>query len=750
MRHLGSILLGVQALSSVVAGTSLAAKTPTETTVLIETRVGSERIEQQGAAAGFIDGWGEHLITGVPLVHLIEQQLSRSAGEGGGLLARIEEATAQVRQLKLAIHGEWKSIIDLLKPIHDEFDEYRLVLAQDPETRNRAVNATMLLALAYHGRGSDEQATELVTEIVRDFPEQQITIETTRGPEFFKFYEGILNAWRKRDRVPFQVEVGQSAGCAIYVNESKIGVSPRAETKVVPGRYRVFVDCGTRRSRVREFEVSTGTSEKIDVALDSALHTSKDRVVLVFRDENDREQNEVRYASEIGKKLNAARVVTLGLAIDKGSNTPQLVGRVIDVDAAVPVASHLLKVPAGAPPAASKARELGVRLRTKQESGGDSAAERDRVLLGRTIRALKAGDKTGAAQIAAGGTPLDFSSRSDFAWQILGLAYCSVGNADGATRAWQHLSEIQSFEAKRAVQQACLDNSVALPSVPSLLALAEDDMKVARYTSARRAAIATAVRIGPRGNQSYDEHLVPPQAWRIVGIASCAMGLGEGGTQSLGHLDIAARAQVVEACREQHIELPFVPLATASAQQLLSEERFEFMMGDFHGGARFGSKAAEKGSKDATPILAAAYCLDRDKRAEDVWKRLTDSDTSRGDVAALCDLNKAHQGEAAPARQVGEIWSQLINYTALPSFYDRSKAQMEVAKKARAAALASGDSAVAWFVAGYSACNAREPELAHEGWTQLHDRPLLRSMVEFTCEHYGIPLSGSSAMSGAR
>jgi len=334
-------------------------------TILVEVRVGPGQVEQQRAVEAFVEGWGAGIVTGSKLVRLVDSQVSRSAGPSGGLLARVTAALEQVQRQQLARRGNWRAMVNLLKPIRDELPDYTRVVATDPETRHAAFQAMVLLALAYHGSSRSDEEAELVGEIVRSFRDKPITEEVTRGPEFYNVLTTAKKVDEKQRTATLLVEERPN-GCTIFVDEVKIGTSPKADVHVAPGRHYVFVDCGTKQSRVVDANVAGDTIVRVDVEFDGAIETAGDHVALVFASEQARHARANAYAARLGRALHARRVVTVGAEIDARLGVPALVGRIISSSNEVQVASHSIAVPAGAVASPATARELAARLRLKE------------------------------------------------------------------------------------------------------------------------------------------------------------------------------------------------------------------------------------------------------------------------------------------------------------------------------------------------------------------------------------------------
>lgn len=467
---------------------SVAASTGPEA-ILLEVRVGPTAVEQQGAVGGFLDGWGGRILSGADLEHAIEERMSTPAGDTGGLLARLASALAEIRQRRYAVRGNWHPIIELLRPLHDDLQHNVRSLAIDRETRGATVKALMLLAVAYEGIHDNEQATNILNQVVRDFPDQKVSVETARGPESYRLYEAAAAAAARKRRVKLLVEA-QPGGCSVFVNEVRVGSSPRAEASVVPGRYRVFVDCGSgRHSRVWPVSVSESASIRVDVPSDNALDASGDRVALVFHSERERALNEIAFASQIGHALGVRRVVTLGLDANAHNGGPALIARLIDPDQGQ-IASHSIAVPTGTPPPLTITRELGTRLREKQTAvmaagGGEQHRAKGHYygvdgtltieqMLALSEQYFKQAKYKAASRYAY---PAARELASAKAWEIIATAQCYLSSGPIATNAMAHLSA----PVRHHIQVLCGRMGTVVPTVDEAAASPERLLEHARF-----------------------------------------------------------------------------------------------------------------------------------------------------------------------------------------------------------------------------------------------------------------------------
>jgi hypothetical protein len=344
-------------------------------TVLVESRVGARHPQEESIVGGFVDGWGSGITHGEPLVRLIERHVSRSAGVRGGLLSRVKAVRDDIDSRKLARRGDWDAIVALLEPLHRALPEYLGSIATEAKTRDAVFEMLALLAKSYHADHRTEDANRIITEILIAFPDKVVS-EDMWGPAFARFYSAAASAFQHLRRHKLVIIGGASSPpCTVYVNEFRVGPSPRVEAQVPSGNHRVFIDCGGgRQSRVTELGVSGETVARVDFEFDSALDAEGTHAALGYRTIRERDANEVRFASRLGRALRAKRVVTVGVIPAEG-NLPALVGRVIDPTSESVLVAHVMTL-ADKLPTLAEAQELGEKLRSKHSSRGTIVASK--------------------------------------------------------------------------------------------------------------------------------------------------------------------------------------------------------------------------------------------------------------------------------------------------------------------------------------------------------------------------------------
>ena len=121
-----------------------------------------------------------------------------------------------------------------------------------------------------------------------------------------------------RARQPRELSVdSEPSGCAVRVNGVKLGETPLELRELLPGRYRVQVECEpARRGRVHIADVSSASSGLfVDVRFDRSIET---RPLLQLRYSDPSQERAHRYAdaAQIGKVVPANAIVLLSKAAD--------------------------------------------------------------------------------------------------------------------------------------------------------------------------------------------------------------------------------------------------------------------------------------------------------------------------------------------------------------------------------------------------------------------------------------------------
>lgn len=196
--------------------------------------------------------------------------------------------------------------------------------------REQVQRALIVLALSYHRLGNVPEATTLMGEVIRSFPEASIS-RSAHGPEAFELYESVLRELKSAPRGKLRIRTSDPK-TTIFVNERYADTGEFRGNDLNPGVYRVYVQLGALKGRTYRVPVPAGrdVTTVIDWGFDQAIRITKDWTGLLFPTAVSRSKFEVEYAARIGRHTRARSVVVIGLDTIRGR--PMLVGSLISVD----------------------------------------------------------------------------------------------------------------------------------------------------------------------------------------------------------------------------------------------------------------------------------------------------------------------------------------------------------------------------------------------------------------------------------
>lgn len=239
-------------------------------------------------------------------------------------------------------------------------------LAGSDRGRDAAMRALVGLALSYKRIGPSEKATEAMAELIRSFPDREISY-ADYGPEPRELYRRVRRSLEEEGKGGLAIAV-DDAETVVFVNERYVGVGSVTVPDLFRGTYRVYLQQGTRRGRVHRVAVEAGppTSLSVSWRFDAALSTDHGVAALIFDDAEQRRAEEARQAVRIGRALDAASVAVLGFREVAGQR--HVVGQVYFVDTSKEARSASVSLDPVAP-SADRLRALGRYL-----AGDESAA----------------------------------------------------------------------------------------------------------------------------------------------------------------------------------------------------------------------------------------------------------------------------------------------------------------------------------------------------------------------------------------
>ncbi len=237
-------------------------------------------------------------------------------------------------------------------------------LSKNQPLRDQALRAHLGLALAHQRLGHAEDATAVMAEFARSFPDREIS-RAQYGPEPAELAKKVRAELDQRGRGALKIKV-DDATAVIFLNERYLGVGEASVLDLYAGKYRVYVQRGTSAGRVHEIDVVPGSEQtvKISWALDAALKTAP-FTGLAF--DGDAARDEAALASNLALALDAPRVVVV--SIREFDKRRSLWGAVLDPASGKSSRSGALALEP-VKPGADKIRELGRYL-----TGGEASPD---------------------------------------------------------------------------------------------------------------------------------------------------------------------------------------------------------------------------------------------------------------------------------------------------------------------------------------------------------------------------------------
>lgn len=263
------------------------------------------------------------------------------------------------------VEGNFSLAINELERGLDALEKAPATLAVSSDKRDVQLRGLVGLSLAYKRAGKSTEATRAMTELLRSFPDKEIS-HSEYGPEPREFYDKVKKDLSGQGLGSLKVTV-DGADTVVFVNERYVGVGDVTLDDLYPGRYRVFVQQGTRHGRVHDVTVEAKQETRLSVTwgLDAALRSRP--AALIFGSEDERNGNQGAYAIRVGRALGSRSVAVLGIQ-DVGGRRA-VVGTLYSIDSSKPIRTGTVAIEP-AEPGPDKLRALAKFL------AGDETAKR--------------------------------------------------------------------------------------------------------------------------------------------------------------------------------------------------------------------------------------------------------------------------------------------------------------------------------------------------------------------------------------
>ncbi len=255
-----------------------------------------------------------------------EAQVSRPAISAQGLPADFAEQIE--RGHRAWISGSFDQAVSILGPLVDAAHANSGAFAKNPGVRERLQKAMVALALSQQRRGDPSAARETFAELLRSFPDAQVT-KGTYGPDAAQVFDQTKKELAAAPRGRLLVKLANESA-EVFINE-RLERKGTTVKELTAGEYRVIVQLGERQSRTHVIAIKAKeeVTLTVDLAFDAAVHSSPAWTGFEFENAADREKSEATYAASLAKSVGGAGVVVVGF--DQVRGRPAIIGSLVSL-----------------------------------------------------------------------------------------------------------------------------------------------------------------------------------------------------------------------------------------------------------------------------------------------------------------------------------------------------------------------------------------------------------------------------------
>lgn len=267
---------------------------------------------------------------------------------------------------KQSVTGDWKLAVAELARGVDLLLSAPVSMAQRQDLRDLLFAGLVALARAEARLGASEEATRWMAELLRTFPERELS-RAKYPPDVHKLYREVQDQLASDGLGRLTVKT--DSGVMVFVNERFVGLGEVDLGALPSGVYRVYLQRGDRRGRLHRVDVGSASDETLAIrwTLDGALRTDGGRVRFEFDGETERAELEAASTVEVARAVNASTVAVVGIREHDGRRA--IIGSVLSMETGKSLRSAVIAVEPVAP-SDEKIRALGRFL------AGDTEAAR--------------------------------------------------------------------------------------------------------------------------------------------------------------------------------------------------------------------------------------------------------------------------------------------------------------------------------------------------------------------------------------
>jgi hypothetical protein len=251
---------------------------------------------------------GRGYASGDTVARTYDVQVSRAAMTPGGV--PVDFAAQIDRGFKAWVGGRFDEAIEILVPLVETAHANTGAFAAEPSLREPLLQALIALGLAYQRIGDASAMRATFGEIVRSWPQTQLS-RATYGPDAAQAFEHVRREVVAAGRGRLTIKTDDAA--VVFVNEM-YRAAGSTSVDLSPGEYRVVVMLNKQASRSHRITVRANAEValEIDAKLDQAIRTAK-FTGLSFASQAERDAHEARYAQRFAKAVGANAVAVVGI-----------------------------------------------------------------------------------------------------------------------------------------------------------------------------------------------------------------------------------------------------------------------------------------------------------------------------------------------------------------------------------------------------------------------------------------------------
>lgn len=255
-----------------------------------------------------------------------EAQVSRPAISAQGLPADFAEKIE--RGHRAWISGSFDEAVSILGPLVDTAHANSGAFAKNPGILERLQKAMIALALSQQRRGDPSAARETFAELLRSFPDAQVS-RGTYGPDAAQVFDKTKKELAAAPQGRLLVKLANERA-EVFINE-RLERKGTTVKELTAGEYRVIVQLNDRQSRTHVVKIKANEEATltVDLAYDEVVHSSPAWTGFAFANTADREKSEATYAALLATSVRASGVVVVGF--DQVRGRPAIVGSIVSL-----------------------------------------------------------------------------------------------------------------------------------------------------------------------------------------------------------------------------------------------------------------------------------------------------------------------------------------------------------------------------------------------------------------------------------